>query len=391
MYRLFLLTSILFLLSCNKQDATFDELITIDQDAVLATFDGRIDLNNLPNYANQDIPNYINKDNTQTNVITNGGAVLGRVLFYDKNLSTDKTISCSSCHRQSLAFGDDALASLGVNGTTGRHSMRLVNSRFADEENFFWDERAASLESQTTQPIRDHIEMGFSGDDGNEDFNALITRLKAIEYYNELFTYVYGDTDITEQRMQNALAQFIRSIQSFDSKFDVGRSTATNNNVNFSNFTTEENQGKTLFLQRPTFNNNGVRVDGGLGCNGCHRAPEFDIDPRSDNNGVTSSIDSDTDLAVTRAPSLRDIFNANGTLNGPLMHTGDFDTFEEVMDHYNSIPANNANLDNRLAPRGNVQQLNMTTEEKEAVVAFIKTLSGSDIYTNEKWSDPFED
>ena len=80
-----------------------------------------LDLENLLNYANQSTPTYITKDNTGTNLITDEGATLGRVLFYDKKLSSDNTISCSSCHHQAFAFGDTSLVSVGVNGVTGRH------------------------------------------------------------------------------------------------------------------------------------------------------------------------------------------------------------------------------------------------------------------------------
>ena len=134
---------------------------------------GTIDLNNLLNYAGQSKPAYIQKDNTPVaNPITNAGATLGRVLFYDKNLSVNNTIACASCHQQRFAFGDTALQSLGLTGgLTGRHSMRLVNSRFAEESKFFWDERAASLEVQTSRPIQDHVEMGFSGANGDPDFD----------------------------------------------------------------------------------------------------------------------------------------------------------------------------------------------------------------------------
>ena len=130
-----------------------------------------LDLGNLFNYENQAVPSYITEDNTAGNVITDEGATLGRVLFYDKNLSSNRTIACASCHIQEFAFSDTAVASQGVNGTTGRHSMRLVNSRFSEEERFFWDERASSLEVQTTMPIQDHAEMGFSGTNGDPDLN----------------------------------------------------------------------------------------------------------------------------------------------------------------------------------------------------------------------------
>ena len=361
-----------------------------DLTASMAKFAGVIDFNDLENYAAQTVPSYITRDNTANNPITDHGATLGRILFYDKELSIDRSISCGSCHQQSFGFSDLSLRSAGVNGgMTGRHSMRLINARFAQEDNFFWDERAATLELQTTMPIQDHAEMGFSGTSGNPDLNDLLLRMDSIDYYKELFTWVYGDSIINESRMQLALAQFVRSIQSFDSKFDQGLSAAGNINQNFSNYTAEENQGKALFLAPPNQN--------GAGCQGCHRAPEFDIDPASQNNGVTTSIAGGADYTNTRAPSLRDIFNANGSLNGPLMHDGSLASLELVIDHYNRIipdPAN-TNLDRRLLgggpgggpPQG--QNLNLSQAEKDALVAFIKTLSGSDVYTNSKWSDPF--
>ncbi|NQZ76732.1 MAG: cytochrome-c peroxidase [Ekhidna sp.] len=383
------LATLSFFSGCSSEEPEEHVMVISSQDAVLRKFEGKINLEDLPNYANQNIPTYISKDNTNGNAITDGGAVLGRVLFYDKNLSSNNTISCASCHQQSFAFGDGAVASTGVNGTTGRHSMRLVNARFSDENNFFWDERANTLEGQTTQPIQDHIEMGFSGENGDENLDVLLDRLESIDYYNELFTFVYGDAQVTENRMQTALAQFIRSIQSFDSKYDIGRARVNNNNSSFPNFTELENTGKDLFAGRPDLNNNGIRVGGGLGCNTCHRAPEFDIDPDSRNNGVISSLDGSQDTEVTRSPTLRDLLNQNGNANGPYMHNGFSDQLEDVLAHYNDIGNNIDGLDRRLQERGNGQNLMMTTTEIEAIIAFLETLTGSDVYTNEKWSDPF--
>ena len=137
--------------SCGSDDSS--EYVEIDPyAAITATFGSTINPESLYNYANQSVPGYITKDNTAGNPITNKGATLGRVLFYDKNLSSNNTISCSSCHQQANAFGDTNIASTGVNGTTGRHSMRLINTRFANETRFFWDERAVNLETQTTMP-----------------------------------------------------------------------------------------------------------------------------------------------------------------------------------------------------------------------------------------------
>lgn len=385
--KLFILISLVSgLISCSEEeDPLSDDGNVTDYPAITTTFGNSIDLTNLEEYANQSIPDYITKDNTNGNQINDAEATLGRVLFYDKQLSIDNTISCSSCHQQAFAFSDPDAVSTGVNGVTGRHSMRLVNTRFAEEFRFFWDERAATLEEQTTQPIQDHAEMGFSGQDESPDLNDLIEKLEALEYYQELFTFVYGDAEITEARMQNAMAQFIRSIQSFDSKFDIGRAQVNNDRDDFPNFTDEENLGKTLFMQG--------QDRGGVGCFGCHRAPEFDINPNSRNNGVVAVANDATslDLENTRSPSLRDLVQADGTLNGPMMHNGEFTSLLQVINHYNqiTIDPNNTNLDNRLRNGGTGQNLNLTDNEKNALVAFLKTLSGSDIYTNSKWSDPF--
>ncbi len=199
-----------------------------------------------------------------------------------------------------------------------------------------------------------------------------------------MFTYIYGDATITETKIQNALAQFVRSIQSFDSKYDLGRDQVNNNMAPFPNFTPAENAGKILFMSNP--NNNGA------GCNACHRAPEFDIDPNSDNNGVigVAGNPSGVDVSNTRSPSLRDMVNPAGELNGQFMHDGSLVTLMDVIDHYDDIPNNpaNTNLDNRLnGPGGN---LNLTTTEKQNLEAFLLTLTGTDMYTNEKWSDPFD-
>jgi cytochrome c peroxidase len=383
-----LLISTIFI-SCGNDEDQYVDLNSYPN--VVATFGTKIDLNNLHNYANQTIPNYIVKDNTQGNSITNKGATLGRVLFYDKNLSSNNTISCSSCHQQANAFGDVAVASNGVNGTTGRHSMRLINSRFAVETKFFWDERAINLETQTTMPIKDHGEMGFSGANGDQPFSGLITKLSAIEYYKELFRFVYGSEEITENKIQLALAQFIRSIQSFDSKFDVGRAQVANNNVPFPNYTAQENNGKNLFLTPPVFDATGNRTSGGLGCAGCHAAPEFDIDPNTKNNGIAGSINGGLDVTNTRAPSLRDLTKPDGTPNGPMMHTGVITTLQAAIGHYGTItiaPGNN-NLDPRLMPNGFGQHLNLNATEVNAVIAFLKTLSGTNVYVDAKWSNPF--
>lgn len=401
------IATVLSIIGCSKNDA-----ITIIPDftttttgattntvidpyaAIKLTFGTAIDPNNLENYANQGKPAYILKNNLGTNNITDKTATLGRVLFYDKNLSINNTISCANCHQQKFAFGDTAVVSAGVEGgLTIRHSMRLINTRFANEAKFFWNERAANLTTQTTMPIQDHLEMGFSGTNGRGDFSTLTSKLSTINYYKELFKSTYGDTLVSENRIQIALASFISSIQSFDSKYDIGRAQVNNDNQAFPNFTVQENQGKNLFITAPVFNAAGLRTTGGLGCNVCHNAPEFDIDPNTLNNGIIGVANTATgiDITNTRAATLRDLTNATGAMNTPMMHTGVLRSLRAVINHYNTINLNprNTNLDPRLRPGGVGQNLNVTEAEIAAVVAFIQTLGGNNVYVDKKWSNPF--
>lgn len=373
----------IFIFSCKENESPIKEY-----SAIAAKFGTSLDLNSIPNYSNQTIPSYITKDNTSGNDITDKGALLGRVLFYEKMLSVDSSVACASCHIQEYAFGDPDAASKGVNGTTGRHSMRLINTRFGEETKFFWDERANTLEEQTTMPIQDHGEMGYSGENGDPSLADLLIKLNNTDYYKELFEFVFGDETVTEKRIQVALAQFVRSIQSFDSKYDEGRSTAPNNNAPFSNFSFNENAGKQLFTAPPQFNQDGLRVGGGVGCAGCHRPPEFDIDPLSGNNGVIGSLSGGSDFTNTRSPTLRDVVNANGLANGLFMHNANFGALQGVLSHYNII-VKNPSIDARLTPGGNSQQLALTVNERLQLVTFLGTLTGTNVYIDEKWSDPF--
>lgn len=364
-----------------------------DQNAVIAKFAGRIDLDDLENYANQMVPDYITRINTGQNPISDAGATLGRVLFYDTALSIDDSISCSSCHTQTTGFTDSDVVSTGVEGgQTGRHSMRLINTQFSQETSFFWDERAGSHEEQETQPLTDANEHGFSGENGRPDFDALVAKLEALEYYEELFTFTFGDAEITEDRLQRALAQFTKSIWSFDSKFDVGRAQVNNNAANFPNYTVDENAGKTLFLRAPN--------QGGAGCQVCHQAPEFSIRRGSLHNGVVGVAGSpdEFDFNNTRSPTLRDVSAPTGDPNGPFMHDGSLPTLRDVVNHYNDLQAP-ADADMRamflntidpvLLRNGDPQNLNLSEQQKDQLVAFLNTLSGSEVYTDQKWSNPF--
>lgn len=355
---------------------------------------GTLDLTQPPNYANQPVPAYILSDvpdNTpQGNEITDQGAMLGRVLFYDKRLSRNNTVSCASCHQQEHAFSDPDLASTGVAGLTGRHSMRLINPRFSAEARFFWDERAENLEDQATKPIHDATEMGFSGEGGDPPFSQLVSKLEDIEEYQVMFTAVFGDGGVSENRMELALAQFMRSIQSFDSKYDQGRSQVANDGVNFPNFTAAENAGKRIFLAPPgggPGGPGGPGGQGGAGCAVCHQPPGFDIVPNSRNNGVIGSFSGANDIGVSRSPTLRDLVDGNGDPHGNFMHNGEFSTLQQVIDHYSGAIPDNILLD----PRLRRPALNLTATDKANLEAFLKTLTGSNVYTDPRWSSPFDE
>jgi cytochrome c peroxidase len=197
----------------------------------------------------------------------------------------------------------------------------------------------------------------------------------------------FGDSTVSETRIQNSLAQFVRSIQSFDSKFDAGRVQVANNATPFPNYTAQENNGKALFLNPPAPPG---QPQNGAGCAGCHAPPEFDVDPNSLNNGVITKIGGGTDLTNTRSPSLRDLVGPGGQSNGPFMHDGGFSTLAQIINHYNAIPGDNTNLDPRLRRPGGVQNLNLTQQQKNDLAAFLATLTGSAVYTDVKWSDPFD-
>lgn len=339
----------------------------------------------LLNYANPNLPNYLNlgpvanADNTPVNnPVSNAGATLGRVLFYDKALSKNNMVSCATCHQAANGFSDQSVLSIGFeNGLTGRHSMSLANSRFYANGNFFWDERANTLEDQVLMPIQDEVEMGM-------DLDSLVLKLEGLSYYSDLFRSAFGDEEINSNRISLALAQFIRSMISFESKYDVGRQQVTAANLPFPNFTAEENQGKALFLNPA------------IGCAACHGTDAF-IAPGPRNNGLDATNSLDAGLGgVSGNANQEGLFKVgslkNVALTAPYMHDGRFSSLEEVIEHYNSGVEDNPNLSIPLRlPNNGVRRLNLSDADKQALVAFLETLSDTAMVNDEKFSDPFPD
>jgi cytochrome c peroxidase len=336
------------------------------------------------NYANPTLPAHlltpaiVAQDNTRaTNPTTNAGAALGRVLFHDNRLSANQTISCSSCHQAEHGFSDPRQFSVGFDGgLTGRNSMGLTNARYYLRENFFWDERAATLEDQVLMPIQNEVEMGMTLD-------LLVQRIDAEPFYDELFTAAFGTAEVNTTRISRALAQFVRSIVSGASKYDTGVP------LGFSNFTALENQGRQIF-QGPIG-----------GCATCHGSDNFVPGNAIFNNGLENPyIDKGVgdltgqpaDEGFFKVPSLRNI-----ELTAPYMHDGRFATLEEVVEFYNSGVVNHPNLSPQLrlppgppgSPPPPPRRLNLTPQQKTALVAFLKTLTDTSVTSHPKYSDPF--
>lgn len=344
-----------------------------------------LDVDNLANYANPSFPVHYDaqiqgQQNTPAdNQVTNRGATLGRVLFFDKHLSVNDTVSCASCHQQGLGMTDPHQFSPGFSGTefTSAHAMRLGNIRYYAAREMFWDRRAASVEAQATQPIQNAIEMGF--DTAHGGFSALITKMQTLPYYPELFKWVYGDSTITEDRIQRALAQFERSMVSVNSRFDtefarVYNPAAPGRGVGapFTGYTPQEEHGKQLFLQGP--------AQGGAGCVACHQVPTFALDPNSRSNGLDAG-----ETRIFKAPSLKNV-----ALSGPYMHDGRFQTLEQVVDFYIRGVQNGPALDNRLkTPQGQPLRLQLTPADRDDIVAFLKTLNDNVLINDPKFTTPF--
>ncbi len=345
-------------------------------------------LNLPPHFLTNDggaLPSSVNgiDNNPSDNLVTDAGATLGRVLFYDITLSKNNSIACGSCHRQDIAFSDSPVRSLGfLQVPTRRHSISLVNQRYYFRGRFFWDERAATLEEQVLQPMLDVNEMGLTA-------NEITQRVAARPFYGSLFQAAFGTGTVSNERIADALSQFIRSIVSSQSKYDTGRAQVANRLMPFPNFTAEENQGKDLFM-KPV-------ADGGAGCFQCHATEAFvSVNSGPKNNGLdlTSTIDfgafetfpATTDFTgAFKIPTLRNI-----SLTAPYMHDGRFATLPQVIEHYNSGVKNHPNLSSQLKDaNGNPQQLNLTSAQKAALFAFLRTLTDENVIHNVKWSDPF--
>ncbi|HEY6814387.1 MAG TPA: cytochrome-c peroxidase, partial [Croceibacterium sp.] len=218
MRRLILGAALLALTACGSQPGTPAGVAQVTA----------IDFAQVANYAAPSLPAYFDRtvaalDNSPpANARDDRVATLGRVLFYDLGLSTNDRASCASCHQQKFGFTDPMRFSNGISGaaTTEFHAMRLGNLRYWQPGTTFWDRRAASVEAQASQPLHSLVEMGWSGAAG--DVDDLIAKMRATNYYPDLFAWAFDSPGITEPRIQQALAQFVRAMISSSSRWDTG-------------------------------------------------------------------------------------------------------------------------------------------------------------------------
>ena len=312
----------------------------------------------------------------EDNALTQQKVQLGRMLFYERLLSKDGTMSCASCHRQEHAFSDTARFSIGVHGLLGKRQAMAVFNMAWNENQFFWDGRANLLRDQALKPIQDPLEM-------DESLANVISKLSGSQNYLDQFTRAFGSDEITEENISLALEQFMNSITSVDSKYD--RYLTGEESLSAS-----EERGRLLFFAEynPFFPN-----ASGADCAHCHAGINFENNDYM-NNGIQEG-GNFTDIGreeVTGLPSDKGKMKVtslrNIELTAPYMHDGRFNTLEEVVDHYNSGIKSSASLDPALANTMDTG-LMLDAQDKADIVAFLKTLTDDVLITKEEYSNPF--
>lgn len=306
----------------------------------------------------------------EDNPLTEEGIELGRHLFYDNILSADNSQSCSTCHLPSGSFTDNKAFSEGIDGITGpRSSMSLLNIGF-NNNGFFWDGRTQTLEEQALQPVEDPIEL-------HNTWPNVITELKKHEKYPSMFRKAFGiehKSEITKELAAKAIAQFERSIYSFDSKFDK----FLKGEVLLED---DEIEGFELF----------VDIEDVAHCIHCHSIPLLTSNEYFNNGLVAAYSPEDyidrgkggisgniAEYGFFRTTTLRNI-----ELTAPYMRDGSLSSLDEVLDHYASGGKQAYNKDT------SVSTVSLTDHQKKVIIAFLKTLTDTSIITEERLQSPF--
>lgn len=288
---------------------------------------------------------------------------LGKLLFFDPLLSRSSQISCSSCHDPHLSWGDGRRVSLGSDHQEGtRNTPSLLN--IAHRKNFFWDGRAFSLEDQASFPIEAHHEMNMAA-------NELGPKLGTIKAYRQLFKEAFGTEEVTTDRIFSAIAAFEKTITSRRSAFDKFME------GDYKAMTDQEIHGMHLFRTKAR-------------CMNCHNG-QYLTDESFHNIGLTyykrkyedlgryNLTSNPEDVGRFKTPSLRDVMH-----NDPWMHNGLFNNIRGVINIYNSgmhmiDPKPEQKKADPNYPQTDVllKKLNLTGEEKEALVAFMNAITAT--------------
>ncbi len=305
------------------------------------------------------------------NPMTVEGIELGRRLFYDPLLSKNDAQSCANCHVQSYGFTDDGLQySIGVDGFAGdRNSMATINLAWGTE--FFWDGRASSLENQIYGPVTNPIEMNTTWPEVEAELNASAT-------YRDLFKQAFDIDVIDSVHVSKAIAQFLRTMISGNSKFDK----FVREEVNL---TTSELNGLVIYNTEKgdCFHchtlTNGLATDNQFRNNGLDSDASMTDDGRMDVTGLLS------DRGKFKVPTLRNI-----ELTAPYMHDGRFATLDDVVNHYDQGGIESSTVDPLMKHLPGSQQpgLNLTAQEKIDLINFLKTLTDPDFIANPAFSQP---
>lgn len=305
-------------------------------------------------------PPFFDPDDNPT---TLEGIALGRKLFYDPILSGNNTQACADCHRQENAFTDPRQFSVGIDGIAGkRNSMSLVN--IAWQHRLFWDGRVHGLEAQALRPIQDPIEM-------HEDLNNAVAELQAVPVYRQMFLRAFGTEKVDSTLIAKALAQFERTLISFNSRYDRWA-------LGLDTLSKDEQKGMQLFLD-----------DAGGGCAQCHSFGAIFSDFIFRNNGLDSIPADVGNYAVTGLPVDIGAFKTSSMRNveytAPYMHDGRFATLEEVLEFYNTGFHLGPHADPAMH---NLVRGRMSPKDKSDIIKFLKTLSEPEFLTNPAFSKP---
>lgn len=299
------------------------------------------------------------KQDISNNMPTQNGVALGRKLFYDPRLSRNNTISCTFCHEQQSAFthhGHDL--SHGIDNLTGTRNAPSVQNMIFQTE-YFYDGASNSIQMLSIVPIHNPVEM-------DENFPAIIEKLKQDPTYVKMFQSAFSNGEVSSANMLNALAQFMTIMISADSKYDKYV-----RNEPGGDFTNQELQGLALFENNcASCHATDIFTDNSFRNNGLPPNPKLDDLGREQVTGFSH------DRYKFKVPSLRNV-----ALTAPYMHDGRFGSLQSVLNFYTDGVQNTPNLDPFMQQHQKLG-IPLTAEEKEALIAFLKTLTDEAFITN---------